>query len=355
MSWQFKISLGVLSCILLAACESLQYYGQAVAGQLYIQTHRQPIAELLQDAGTSPALKARLESINRIRAFAEHRLQLPLGSHYSTYLDLERPYVVWNVFAAPQLSLQPVVWCYPVAGCVSYRGYFHESSAQDYAETLRKEGYDVFVGGVAAYSTLGWFSDPVLNTLINREEYQLAGLIFHELAHQVAYIPGETEFNESFATTVEREGVQRWLEALDVAPAKREKLAAEINSELVRQQQFTALVQATVADLQAIYAGNLTDADKRLAKERRITRLRDDYAALKIQWQGYGGYDSWFAQELNNAQLGTVVTYNSLVPAFTAMLQEARGDFSLFYQNAIQLTQLKPADRHQKLQMLMTP
>ena len=354
MSWKIKLSLVLVCCVLLAACESLRYYGQAVNGQLYILTHRKPIPRLLKDADTSPALKARLQSIERIRTFAATQLHLPLGSHYSTYLDLQRPYVVWNVFAAPEFSLQPRVWCYPIAGCVSYRGYFNEKSVQDFAATLTQQGYDVFVGGVAAYSTLGWFSDPVLNTLINRYEHQLAGLMFHELAHQVVYIPGETVFNESFATTVERVGLQHWLETADTAAETREELAAEIRQELTRQQEFTELVQAAVADLDKLYAQPLAEQDKRLAKAQRITRLRDDYAVLKSGWQGYGGYDAWFARDLNNAQLGTVGTYNSLVPAFTTMLRQADGDFPLFYQNVRQLKQLKPVERQQKLQSLMT-
>jgi predicted aminopeptidase len=269
-------------------------------------------------------------------------------------VDLQRPYVVWNVFAAPEFSMQPLVWCYPIAGCVSYRGYFGEHDAQKAAQTLERQGYDVFVGGVAAYSTLGWFSDPLLNTIINRDEHQLAALIFHELAHQVVYIPGETEFNESFATAVEREGLQRWLDTIDTAPETREQLARAIREDLMRQQQFTALVQSAVMDLNALYGGSLAEADMRVAKEERITRLRDDYAILKTQWQGYGGYDAWFAHDLNNAQLGTVATYNNLVPAFTAMLQQANGDFPLFYENVMQLKQLEPEQRQLKLQLLMT-
>ncbi|MES2626393.1 MAG: aminopeptidase [Pseudomonadota bacterium] len=355
MSSNIKIAFAVVFCILLAACESLQYYGQAVNGQFYIFSHRKPIADLLQDSATSPALKARLESINRIRAFAANRLHLPLGNQYSTYVDLERPYVVWNVFAAPEFSMQPLSWCYPVAGCASYRGYFNEGKANEFAASLEQEGYEIFVGGVAAYSTLGWFSDSVLNTIVNRAEYELAGLIFHELAHQVVYIPGETEFNESFATTVQLEGLQRWLEANDAAPEVREEIAAEITLDLMRQKQFTALVQAAVSDLKILYAGPLAEVEKRLEKNQRITRLRDDYALLKNEWHGYGGYDAWFARDLNNAQLATVATYNSLVPAFNAMLSQANGDLDLFYQNVMQLKRLTPEERQQKLQMLMAP
>lgn len=353
MSTTCKFVVVLILAVLLAACESLQYYSQAVTGQLYILSHRKPITRLLRDPQTSPALKAKLESIGRINAFAESRLQLPLGSNYSTYVDLQRQYVVWNVFAAPEFSLRPLAWCYPIAGCVSYRGYFNEQTAQEFAEDLKLQGLDVFVGGVAAYSTLGWFADPVLNTIINRDEHQLAGLIFHELAHQVVFIPGETEFNESFATTVEREGLQRWLDSMDAAPAVRDQLLVQINDQVRRQEQFVALVQGAVADLNAIYARPLADADKRLARQQRVAQLRDDYETLKTQWQGYTGYDAWFARDLNNAQLATVVTYNRLVPAFTAMLREANGDLPIFYQHVKQLKQLDAAERQQKLQRLM--
>jgi predicted aminopeptidase len=353
VSRTYKLVLVLIFTVLLAACESLQYYSQAVSGQLYILSHRKPIARLLQDPLTSPALKSKLESITRINAFAASGLQLPVGSSYSTYVDLQRPYVVWNVFAAPEFSLQPLVWCYPVAGCVSYRGYFNEEQAQQFAQTLQDEGQDVFVGGVAAYSTLGWFSDPVLNTIVDRDEHQLAGLIFHELAHQVVFIPGDTEFNESFATTVEREGLQRWLDSMDAAPEARAQLTTQINEQMLRQEQFVALVQSTVADLNVLYAQPLAETEKRLAKEQRIARLRDDYATLKNQWQGYSAYDAWFARDINNAQLGTVVTYNKLVPAFTAMLRQANGDFTLFYQNVLQLKQLDSLQRHEQLQALM--
>jgi predicted aminopeptidase len=353
VSRTFRLTVIFVLAVLLAACESLQYYSQAVSGQLYILAHRKPITRLLQDPQTSPALKAKLASITRINTFAADKLHLPLASNYSTYVDLQRPYVVWNVFAAPEFSLQPLTWCYPIAGCVSYRGYFSEQGARDFAATLEQQGQDVFVGGVAAYSTLGWFSDPVLNTIINRADYELAGLIFHELAHQVVFIPGDTEFNESFATTVEHEGVQRWLDNLDVAPQARKQLAADISTQAMRQAQFVALVQATVADLNVLYAEPLTETQKRLAKQQRLSQLRQDYASLKNQWQGYTGYDAWFARDLNNAQLGTVVTYNKLVPAFTAMLHQANGDFPLFYQNVAQLKQFDPALRQQKLQLLM--
>jgi predicted aminopeptidase len=339
--------------LLLTACDTLGYYGQAVSGQLYILTHRQKIDTLLADPATAAPLKAKLEDIRAIRRFAADELRLPLESQYSSYVDVRRPYVVWNVFAAPEFSLQPRSWCYPVAGCVTYRGYFREEAAREFAAELQEQGFDVYVGGVAAYSTLGWFSDPVLNTLIDRPRHQLAALVFHELAHQVAYVPGDTAFNESFATAVEREGQRRWLQVETFAGAERTVMESSIAQELARQEQFVTLVQAAVADLQVLYAQQLTDAGKRAAKARRLQQLREDYALLKGAWQGYDGYDAWFAHDLNNAKLATVTTYNTLVPAFAALLAESDGNLPEFYARAAALARLDAEQRKQQLERLL--
>lgn len=341
--------MAVATTLLLSACDTLSYYSQAVSGQLYILTHRQKIDRLLDDPATDPLLKTRLNAIATIRLFAADKLGLPVDSQYSTYVDLERPFVVWNVFAAPTFSLDPLTWCYPVAGCVSYRGYFDEAAARTFADELSDTGVDVYVGGIAAYSTLGWFSDPVLNTILNRQEHQLAALMFHELAHQVVYVPGDTGFNESFATAVEREGQRRWLQANTTDAGRRAELEAAINMELMRQQQFVELVQAAVKDLGELYASTATNADMQLSKERRVQKLRADYAVLKTQWQGYSGYDTWFAGELNNAQLATVSTYNNLVPAFTALLAQLDGDLPVFYQRVAELAEMPAAERHARI------
>jgi predicted aminopeptidase len=344
-----KRALAASAVLLLGACSALGYYGQAVSGQLHILTQRQDIDRLLEDPATDPQLKARLGEIAAIRRFAADELGLPLASQFSTYVDLGRPYVVWNVFAAEEFSVQPRSWCYPVAGCVTYRGYFDEAAARAFADELRADGLDVYVGGVAAYSTLGWFSDPVLNTVLNRSEHQLAALVFHELAHQVAYVKGDTEFNESFATAVEREGQRRWLLAR-VDMATRHELEENIANELQRQEQFVELVQQTVADLATVYAGGAPPEAMRAAKGARFDQLRADYAELKTQWQGYSGYDAWFAAGLNNAQLATVSTYNTLVPVFTALLAEEGGNMPAFYMRVQRLTKLPDAERRAVLQ-----
>jgi predicted aminopeptidase len=352
LSRSVKLALTAFGVLLLAACSALTYYGQAVSGQLYILTHRQKIDRMLEDPALDPQLRTRLDEIAAIRRFAAEELELPLASQFSTYVDLGRSYVVWNVFAAGEFSAQPRTWCYPVAGCVSYRGYFNEASARAFADKLREEGLDVYVGGVAAYSTLGWFSDPVLNTVMNRREHQLAALIFHELAHQVAYAKGDTEFNESFATAVEREGQRRWLQSR-MDDASRRELEEGIANELRRQKQFVALVQGTVADLDVLYRSDLGERDKRSAKAARLNQMREDYAALKVEWGGYAGYDAWFSADLNNAQLATVATYNGLEPAFAAMLAEEQGDLGAFYTRAQMLAALPRNERRAALQSVL--
>jgi predicted aminopeptidase len=326
--------IALMMGLLLSGCETIGYYSQAASGQLYILAHRQSIDSMLQSSETPEVLRDRLATVGQIRDFAREALALPLGRDYSTYVDLDRPFVVWNVFAAPEFSLQPLSWCYPIAGCVSYRGYFSETAANAFAEATAAEGYEVYVGGVAAYSTLGWFSDSVLNTVIQREPHQLAALIFHELAHQVVYVPGDTEFNESFATTVERLGMQRWLESAIADDQERAQIQERAALEIRRQSDFVELVTAAVADLQGIYAGDMPDSEKRAAKLARIKALRSQYEIRKSDWGGYGGYDAWFSRDLNNAQLSTVATYNNLVPEFMALFAVSGSDFSAFYRAA---------------------
>lgn len=340
--------LASIGCVILltalSGCESIGYYSQAIGGQLYILTHRQQISSLLASAATVPQLRSQLETVNALREFAQTQLQLPVQTQFSTYVDVKRPYVIWNVFAAEEFSINPLSWCYPVAGCVSYRGYFKEQAARDKADKLKAEGYEVYVGGVTAYSTLGWFSDPVLNTVINRDNQHLASLLFHELAHQVVYASGDTIFNESFATSVEQEGLRRWIKA-NYSGVESAALLNEINNELLRSDQFVALVQTAVVDLKAIYASEIAAVSKRSQKQRRLLMLREQYEAQKQLWNGYSAYDGWFAQELNNAQLSTVTTYNNLVPAFHGILQDCNGELSCLYQQVQQLASLPQAER----------
>ncbi|MDT8399803.1 MAG: aminopeptidase [Pseudomonadales bacterium] len=345
----FKILLLALTSLLLLSCETVSYYGQAVSGQLYILSHRQKLEKLIAADTTGPALRSQLQTVLAIRRFADSELGLPVGRNYGTYVDVQRPYVVWNVFATPEFDMQPLRWCYPVAGCVSYRGYFAEAAARDFAGRLAAQGRDVYVGGVAAYSTLGWFSDSILNTVIHRKDHQLASLIFHELAHQQVYIPGATEFNESFATAVEKEGLRRWLqhEGLDTEAAADIIENAEVEER--RRERFVALVQDTIKKLAVLYDSDASLAQKRQGKQEIFTRMKAAYQSLKQSWQGYDGYDAWFAQDLNNAQLSTVATYFDLVPAFQSMLIEANFDLPAFYQQVRALSKRPQAARDEYL------
>jgi len=347
-----KLVIVVLLAASLAACNTVYFYGQAVTGQLNILAKRESIEKMLDDPETDTNLRTRLETILAIRAFAEAELALPVKNNFATYADVGSPYVVWNVFAAPEFSLNVKNWCYPIAGCVSYRGYFSEEGARNYADDLAADDLDVWVGGVAAYSTLGWFADSVLNTVINRDDYRLAALIFHELAHQVVYVPGDTQFNESFATAVEMEGLKRWLEvSRDTADAQA--VVEHAVMEKAYREQFVALVQSYQPKLHDLYDSSLDPAAMRAGKAALFDALRKDYAGLKAGWNGYSAYDAWFAEEINNAKINTVATYFNHVPAFDVLLAQAHGDLPAFYARVEELGKMPRVDRHDLLEALV--
>jgi len=335
-----KAALFALLAIVLVSCETVGYYSQAARGQLTIVFAREDIQHLIERPDLSQELAGKFAKVMDIREFAESELGLPVGGNYSSYVDVEREHVVWNVFAAPEFSVDPVNWCYPIAGCVAYRGYFSEKSALSYAAKLEEDGFDVYTGGVDAYSTLGWFEDSLLSTVLNRADYQLAGLIFHELAHQLVYLPGDTTFNESFATAVEREGVRRWL-------AKSNK-DFNIDAALLdydRQQQFVDLVGGYRDRFESLYQLEINESSMRSQKLELQQTLREEYAVLKQQWQGYEGYDGWFSRSLNNAQLSTVASYNDLLPFFAAVFEQSNQDFSTFYAEVSRLADLPEQER----------
>ena len=333
------------SCLLLAGCESISFYSQAILGQLSILSKRETIEDLIADERSSPELKRKLSTILEIRTFAENELLLPVADNYESYVDIERPFVVWNVFAAPEFSITPLNWCYPIAGCVLYRGYFTEADAQAYAAKLNDDGLDVYVGGVSAYSTLGWFSDPVLSTIINRDDYQLAALLFHELAHQLLYVPGDTEFNESFATAIEREGLRRWLAASNIDEVESRTIIESAEMSIQRREEFVALVTNTVSKLENIYTADSAENSKRQAKLSAIADMKSDYAELKNAWNGYDNYDAWMSREINNAQLSTVATYFTWVPAFEQILVNNGNDLEDFYAEVTSLSELDITQR----------
>jgi len=284
-----------------------------------------------------------------IREFASRELQLPDNDSYRTYVDLHRPYVVWNVFAAPEFSMQMKEWCFLFVGCVRYRGYFDEQDAQQYASELKLEGLDVYVTGIAAYSTIGWFDDPVLNTIIQRDEIRLAGLIFHELSHQEVFVKGDTAFNEGFSVTVELEGVKRWLQHQD-SP----ELMHKYQQRKDRHKQFVALVNGTRDRLETLYGGSDEPGEMRDKKAAIIEDMKQQYQQLKAGWDGYAGYDRWFSKPINNAQIAAVTTYRDYVPAFQALLAKNNYDMRAFYDAVVELGELPKKDRTLAIQDLLS-
>lgn len=335
--------------LLLGGCANLGYYLQTVHGQLDIWNQEQPISKVMDDPRTPPVLRHKLAVLLAAREFAQTELGLSAGGSYRTYVDLKTPYVTWNVFAAPEFSTKLKKWCFPVAGCVDYRGYFSKAGAVAEAKSLAQRGYDVYVGGAIAYSTLGWFDDPVLSSLLlESSDTQIAATLFHELAHRRVYAPNDSTFNESFATTVENEGARRWL-----AHIRSPELRARYARSHARDAQFVALVNGYRARLKALYASPL-DADvKRARKAALFAALKTDYARLKQRWGGYGGYDRWFAHDLNNAQLGSLATYTTLIPAFKALLRRANGNLPDFYRAVQTLAALPKEERRVVLEGYM--
>jgi predicted aminopeptidase len=328
----------------LCGCTNIGYYYQAVEGQMQIWNRSRPIAQVIEDMHTPPQVRERLSLVLRVRDFASGELALPDNGSYRSYADLERPFVVWNVFATAEFSVAPEEWCFPFAGCVGYRGYFNRAHAEQFGEELRRKGLDVFVTGIPAYSTLGWFDDPVLNTVMRYPDAELARLIFHELAHQVVYLPGDTVFNESFAVAVELEGVDRWL-ARDGDAAKR----AAFDLYEQRKGAFIDLVMRYRDSLTTLYASAASGADKRKRKAEIFAAMKAEYLTLKSSWGGYAGYDRFFAEELNNAHLVPVATYSELVTGFRRVLAENGGDFRRFYAAVKEIGKLPKEQRHVKL------
>ena len=343
------ITAGLLSG--LSGCASLGYYWQSVSGHLQLMNAARPVDDWLAENQTPDKLKTRLALAQRMRAFAVSDLALPDNASYRSYADLRRSAVVWNVVAAPALSLTLETWCFPVAGCVAYRGYFDEGQAQDEATRLRAQGRDVHVQGVPAYSTLGWMNwaggDPLLNTFVGYPEGDLARLIFHELAHQVVYAKDDTVFNESFATAVERLGAARWLSRFGSVATQQEHAALED-----RRTQFRALTQATAARLARIYEEKRPQAQAPHAqlamKTVALQEFTKDYAELRASWDGppqrLAGYDRWVAQA-NNASFGAQAAYDELVPDFEALFARSGGNWPAFYDAVKRLSQLPQPER----------
>ncbi len=342
----------VVMAAALSGCSTLGYYGQAVGGHLDLLQRSRPVADWLADEATPPALRERLQRSQQMRDFAVAELHLPDNRSYRRYADLGREAVVWNVVAAPELGLTLKTWCFPLMGCVGYRGTFERGPADALALELQQQGWETRVYGVPAYSTLGWTNwlggDPLLNTFIGWPAPALARLIFHELAHQVVYVADDTTFNESFATAVERLGGQRWL-ARHASDAER-----EADERQARQREdFRALTARTRARLLAVYEdASLSDDTKRQRKTAVMALLRSEHAALKASpWQGDTGYDAWVAAA-NNASFAVQAAYNAQVPAFEALFLREGGDFPRFYAAVKRLAALPREERDAQLQAL---
>jgi predicted aminopeptidase len=342
--WQVRVLALASACALLAGCGT-PYLMQAASGEWHVLHERVPIDTALADPHTPAAVREHLEQVRAARSFATSELGLPNNDSYKSYADIGRPYVVWNVVAAPQFSVAPERWCFPVAGCVAYRGYFHEQSARDFALGLESQGLDVAVDGVPAYSTLGKFADPVLSSMLRYGDDDLAATIFHELAHQLLYVRDDSEFNEAFATTVEYVGLERWL-----AHQGATTRIQAFRDEQERERALVSLLTATRTRLDQLYASALPREEMVVKKAQEFTQLTLDIRALeRRQGVTYPLYEEWIAAGLNNARLASVATYFGCVPGFMQLLHEEGDDLPRFYAAVRKLAEQPRSERHARL------
>ncbi|MNF40071.1 hypothetical protein D3C76_137850 [compost metagenome] len=335
---QIPLLVPLLLILLLNGCSSISYYSQLASGQWMLLQAREPVASIIADPQRNPKLRAHLARSQQARTFASEQLHLPDNQSYRLYADIGRPYVVWNVFATPEFSLDPHTYCFPVAGCVAYRGYYSQDGARGAAALQKQAGMDVYVGGVEAYSTLGWFDDPILSSMLGWGDERLATVIFHELAHQKIYVRDDTEFNESFATFVEQEGTRQWRAARGLPPSDEQSTR--------QRDQFVELVLASRMRLKALYARPLAADAMRAGKQAEFERLRGEYRQLRdSQWNGLGRFDAWVNGPLNNAKLLPFGLYDQWVPAFAAIFKETGGDWLAFYKEVKHLGDLPLPER----------
>lgn len=344
---QRLLSVVILS-IFLSGCSSWNYYSQAISGHFDLLSRKQPIDELLQNENTPSELKQKLRLALQARAFATEQIGLPDNDSYKTYADLQRPFAVWNVIATPPYSIETKKWCFLIVGCLSYRGYFDKAEAQALADQLKSQGMDVIVSGAAAYSTLGWMDDPLLNTIVARSESTMIGIIFHELAHQVVYFDGDSSFNEAFASAVEDEGLRRWYVAQNNQPAYEQYRYRKQQQRIIYQQ-----LQATRQRLAALYKQDVINEEKQRQKVQMFADLKQWYKAWR-QTQNYKGFDGWMEKDLNNAHLALIATYQEMVPDFLSALQSVGSDMKKFYQLVEAMGDLDHDERRRQLQQFGT-
>ena len=337
------ISVALLT-LTLSACSTAKFYRQAVAGQWRILADRKPVATLLADPLTDPRLRERLKLTQDLRTFAEQELNLPSGKAYATYTDLHRPHVAWVVFAAPEFSTKPYQWQYPIFGKLDYRGYFKEADARECLRSLKAQGLETAVGGVDAYSSLGYFNDPLLNTFIHDPEPDLAELLFHELTHRKVFLSGDTEFNEAFATATGQEGVRRWLRS-----RQRWDDLRKYEKSCEQERRFARALLETKRQLEEIYQQPLS---KTLMRERKQSLLKALGNTIRHmpELAGHKGYAKWATQPINHARMNTVSAYHRLVPAFQHLLAICHGDLSLFYEKVAAMKSLSQPERRAALE-----
>jgi predicted aminopeptidase len=333
-------NLPVLMSLVLGGCGSFGYYGQSVRGQLGVMAASRPVEDVIADPRTADKVRGQLQVLPELRRFAVEELALPETDSYRLYADVQREALVWNVVATPVDSLTPRKWCYPVLGCAAYRGYFDKRAAHDYAAALAGEGWDTAVEPIPAYSTLGWFSDPLPSTIIDWPLPDIAGLLFHELAHEALYVKGDSAFNESYATVVEKEGVRRWLISHGDAQQRGERRLQER-----RRLEFLRLIEQTRQRLADLYAKDAQRSESLSRKRAVFQLLQEEYAELKQAWGGYAGYDRWMNRPLNNAHLASINTYHALEPAFRRILNQLDGDMSAFHAACAEIGSTPAAER----------
>jgi predicted aminopeptidase len=322
--------LVLIASILVAAtpgCSTAKFYSQAIHGQAEILRKARPTAVVMRDTKVSGEVRRKLALTQEVRRFAREQLGLPADRQYDRYTDLGRRYVSWVVHAAPEFSVEGKTWWYPLLGPLEYRGFFSKSAAEEEAANLKSKGYEVFVGGVKAYSTLGWFRDPVLNTFFHSTDAELAELLFHELTHVKLFLPGDTDFNEAFATANAEHGVRRWLKSKGDRPA-----LARYEASLAKDREIIRLLLRTREKLQRLYLSESRSvAQMRRGKAAILQQMREEYAQIRARWRGDSRYDRTFAKPWNNARLNTVATYYDLVPGFERLLEAKRGDLKAFF------------------------
>jgi len=331
--------LASLLCLLMSGCGTL-YVLQAAHGEFQVLARRRPIPRVIANPRTPPVLRSTLEQVESARNFATRALGLPNNASYRSYSDIGRPFVVWNVVAAPEFSVEPVRWCFPIVGCVAYRGYFSERSARRFAARLRLRGNDVTIGGVPAYSTLGRFADPVLSSMLGYGDVELAGIIFHELTHQLLYVPGDSSFNEAFATTVEEEGVRRWL----LTQGRMTDLL-RYEAANARNLEYIALFRQYRGRLETLYSSQLPRTQMLAGKRATFAALASEMRAIERRTHAPSPYRDWLEAGLNNADLASVATYYDCVPGFQRLLRNDEGDLKRFYADVRTLAREPASER----------